>query len=84
LDLYCAPEHLKTLKDAVEKRKIPIVAAELAWIAKTPAQLNDEQAVSTLKLMESLEEHDDVQKVYTNLDISDAVMAKFAGVKEHA
>ncbi len=81
LDLYCAPEHLKTLRDAVEKRKIPITAAELAWIAKTPAQVNDEHAVSTLKLMELLEEHDDVQKVYTNLDISDAVMAKFEGAK---
>jgi hypothetical protein len=34
--------------------------------------------------MEALEEHDDVQKVFTNLDISDAVMTKFENVKEHA
>lgn len=81
LDLYCAPENLKTLKDAVEKCKIPITSAELAWIAKTPAQVSDEQAISTLKLMEALEEHDDVQKVFTNLDISDAVMAKFESAK---
>jgi len=39
-------------------------------------QVSDEQAVSTMKLIESLEEFDDVQKCYTNLDISDAVMAK--------
>jgi YebC/PmpR family DNA-binding regulatory protein len=78
LELYCAPENLKSLREALEKRKIPFTNAELAWIAKNPVQVSDEQALSTLKLMESLEEHDDVQKVYTNLDISDAVMAKFA------
>jgi YebC/PmpR family DNA-binding regulatory protein len=81
LDVYCTPEHLKVLRDAVEKRKIPITSAELAWIAKNPAQVTDDQAVQTMKLMEALEEHDDVQKVSSNLDITDAVMAKFESVK---
>ncbi len=81
LDLYCAPEHLRTLKEAIEKKKIPITSAELAWIAKTPATVSDEQAISTMKLMESLEEHDDVQKVYSNLDITDEVMKKFETAK---
>jgi YebC/PmpR family DNA-binding regulatory protein len=84
LEVYCAPEQLKTLREALEKRKIAFTSAELAWIAKTPAQVTDEQAVQTMKLMESLEEHDDVQKVYSNLDITDAVMQKFEGAKEHA
>jgi len=81
LDLYCAPENLRALKEAIEKRKAPITSAELAWIAKSPASVTDEQAVSTMKLMESLEEHDDVQKVYSNLDISDEVMRKFETAK---
>jgi YebC/PmpR family DNA-binding regulatory protein len=81
LELYCAPENLKSLRDALEKRKIAFTAAEVAYIAKNPAQVSDEQAVSTMKLMESLEEHDDVQKVYTNLDISDAVLAKYETAK---
>jgi len=84
LEVYCAPEQLKALRDALEKRKIPTASAELAWIAKSPAQVTDDQAVQTMKLMESLEEHDDVQKVYSNLDITDAAMAKFEGAKEHA
>ncbi|CAG0947153.1 putative transcriptional regulatory protein [Anaerolineae bacterium] len=84
LDLYCAPENLRGLKDALEKRKIQMVSAELAWIAKTPATVTDDQAVQTMKLMESIEEHDDVQKVFTNLDINDAVMAKFESIREHA
>ncbi len=84
LEAYSAPEKLKALRDALEKRKIAIASAELAWIAKAPAQVTDDQAVQTMRLMESLEEHDDVQKVYSNLDITDAVMAKFEGNKEHA
>jgi YebC/PmpR family DNA-binding regulatory protein len=81
LDLYCAPENLRLLKEAIEKRKIELTSAELAWIAKTSAQITDEQAVTTMKLMESLEEYDDVQKVYSNLDITDAVMHKFETAK---
>jgi YebC/PmpR family DNA-binding regulatory protein len=81
LDLYCAPENLRALKDAIEQRKVEISGAELAWISKNPAQITDEQAVTTMKLMESLEEYDDVQKVYSNLDITDAIMQKFEQVK---
>ena len=81
LDLYCAPESLRALKDAIEQRKVEIASAELAWISKNPAQVTDEQAVTTMKLMESLEEYDDVQKVFSNLDITDAIMQKFEQAK---
>jgi len=84
VEAFCAPEQLRAFRDALEKKKIPITSADLAWISKNPAEVTDEQAVSTLKLMESLEEHDDVQKVYTNVEISDAVMHKFENAKEHA
>jgi len=84
LEVYCAADQLKALREALQKRKVALASAELAWIAKTPAQVTDDQAVQTMKLMESLEEHDDVQKVFSNLDISDAVMAKFEGAREHA
>ena len=84
VEAYVAPDHLKTLRDNLEKRKMHFVSAEIAWIAKTPADVSDEHAVQTMKMMEALEEHDDVQKVYTNLDITDAVLAKYENVKEHA
>lgn len=84
LEVYCASDRLRVLREALEKRKIAMTGAELAWIAKTPAQVNDDQAVQTMKLMELLEEHDDVQKVYSNLDITDAVMAKYEGNREQA
>ncbi len=81
IEAYSAPEQLKALRDALEKRKIPIAAAEIAWVAKSPAEVGDDQAIQTMKLMESLEEQDDVQKVFTNLDISDTQMAKYEAVK---
>jgi YebC/PmpR family DNA-binding regulatory protein len=81
VEAYTAPEQLKALRDALEKRKIRLAAAEIAWIAKSPAEVGDDQAVQTMKLMESLEEQDDVQKVFTNLDISDDQMAKYEAVK---
>ncbi len=81
IEAYTAPEQLKALRDALEKRKLPVTSAEIAWIAKSPAEIGDDQAVQTMKLMESLEEQDDVQKVYTNLDISDTQMAKYEAVK---
>ncbi|HEX7593795.1 MAG TPA: YebC/PmpR family DNA-binding transcriptional regulator [Anaerolineae bacterium] len=84
LEVYCASDRLRALRESLEKRKIAMTGAELAWIAKTPAQVNDDQAVQTMKLMELLEEHDDVQKVYSNLDITDAVMAKYEGNREQA
>jgi len=84
VEAYSAPDQLKEVREALQKKKIPIAAAELAWIAKTPAAVSDEQAVSTMKLMEALEEYDDVQKVFSNLDITDAVMNKFEGNKEPA
>ncbi len=84
VEAYTAPDQLRAFREALEKRKIPITSAELAWISKTPAQVADDHAVQTMRLMESLEEYDDVQKVYSNLDISDAVMAKYEGAREHA
>ena len=83
VEAYCAPEQLRVFRDTIEKKKVPISSVELAWISKNPAEVTAEQAVATLRLMEALEEHDDVQKVYTNVDISDDVMAKYES-KENA
>lgn len=77
VEAFCAPEQLRNFRDTLEKNKVPITSVELAWVSKNPAEVTVEQAAATLKLMETLEEHDDVQKVYTNVDISDEVMAQF-------
>lgn len=77
IEAYVAPEHLRPVREEMQKRSIPIENAELSLIAKTNADVSPEDAVKTMQLVEQLEELDDVQKVITNLNITDEVMAEF-------
>lgn len=77
IEAYVAPEHLRPVRDEMQKRRIPIENAELSLIAKSNAEVSAADAVKTLQLVEQLEELDDVQKVITNLNITDEVMAEF-------
>lgn len=52
---------------ALEEKKIPVITAELTRIPTTTMELNEEQSTEVLKLIDSLEQDDDVQKVYHNL-----------------
>ncbi len=80
VEAYVTPEHLRPVREELQKRHIPIENAEVALIAKNHAQVNREDAVKTMQLIEQLEELDDVQKVITNLEITDEAMAEFEKV----
>jgi transcriptional/translational regulatory protein YebC/TACO1 len=54
------------------------VIAEVAYVPQNTIKLEEKPAEHMLKLMEVLDEHDDVQKVHANFDISDEVMEKVA------
>lgn len=77
VEAYVVPEHLRPLREELTRRKIPIESAEISLIAKSPAQVSPGDAVKTMQLIEDLEELDDVQKVISNLDITDEAMAAF-------
>lgn len=77
IEAYVAPEHLRPVREEMHKRNIPIENAELSLIAKNNAEVSADDAVKTMHLVEQLEELDDVQKVITNLNITDEVMAEF-------
>jgi YebC/PmpR family DNA-binding regulatory protein len=73
------PEAIDDVRSALEQRDIPMVAAEVTMIAKDSVRLTKEnQASSMLKMYELLEEHDDVQKVYSNFDIDEELLEKLA------
>lgn len=78
------PHELHRVREELQKRKIPVENAEITMIPKTPAAIDPEHGIQTMKLVEQLEELDDVQKVTTNLDISDELLNKFEMNKEHA
>jgi YebC/PmpR family DNA-binding regulatory protein len=74
----CAPDDLNTVRDALEKRFGESEGAKLVWKPKTTAPTDDETAASLFKLLETLEDSDDVQNVYANFEVSDEAMARLA------
>lgn len=77
VSIYTDPSELEAVKQELESQGMRVVNAELSLLPKTALQLEPEQALQVLRLMEALEELDDVQRVYSNLDISDEVITRF-------
>jgi YebC/PmpR family DNA-binding regulatory protein len=74
-----APEDLTAVREAIEAAGIAVESAELTMVPKTTVNLDDEAAAKkTLRLIDTLEENDDVQEVYANFDIPERVMEAVA------
>ncbi len=71
-----SPAAFHAVQDALRTRKISIDSAELAMVPKTTVRIEGKQAEQMLRLMEALEELDDVSKVFSNFDIDAAEMAE--------
>ena len=69
------PHDLGALRAALEAAEIPIESADLSLLPKTQVEVDADQARTLLRLVDALEESDDVQDVYFNFDIPDAVLA---------
>jgi YebC/PmpR family DNA-binding regulatory protein len=70
-----APEELRTVREALEAAGYAIESAELSMIPKSTVDISDEAAArKVVRLVEGLEEADDVQDVYANFDISEALL----------
>jgi YebC/PmpR family DNA-binding regulatory protein len=75
----CAPEDLPALREALTQAGIAFDSAELTMLPKTTIQIEDEGAAKKLvRLMEALEENDDVQDVYANFDIPEGILEAVA------
>jgi YebC/PmpR family DNA-binding regulatory protein len=71
----CMPEELRVVREALEDSGYAIEASELSMVPKTTVAISDESAArSVIRLVEGLEEADDVQDVYANFDISEAIL----------
>jgi len=73
-----APEHFSAVRDALEQANITIANAEVTMIPENTVKVTGHQAEQVLKLMEELEDHDDVQGLSANFDIDEEVMAQFS------
>ena len=75
-EIITVPEDLTKIKGAVEGARIPVSLAETTMLPKSYVPLGEKAAEQMMRLMEVLEENEDVQNVYANFDIPDEVMAK--------
>ncbi len=78
--LTCAPTDLAAVKGALEGAGIDLVSAELLLEPTTSVAISDEaEANKILRMLDAIDDHDDVQAVHANYDIADEVLANFEG-----
>jgi YebC/PmpR family DNA-binding regulatory protein len=74
-DITCDPTASAHVKAALEKINLTITHSSLSQIGKVPVDCDTETGQKVMKLLEALDDHDDVQNVYSNLNVTDAMMA---------
>jgi YebC/PmpR family DNA-binding regulatory protein len=77
VEVYTNPQELEKVRAALDGQNLEIESSELVMMPKSMVPLDDKAAMQTLKLLDKLEEIDDVQNVYTNADIPDSVAAGY-------
>lgn len=75
-EVYTLPAELDKVREALAAKKYPVEGGELIMKPDNTVSVSESDAPKVLKLMEALEDHDDVQKVWANFDIPDQVLAK--------
>jgi len=71
-EIYTSPQDYDAVLEEIRSHDLAVASADLSMIPQTTLQLAGKPAQQMLRLMESLEDHDDVQKVFANFDIEDA------------
>jgi len=77
IEVYTRPAELEKVREALEQKKIAINSAEVCMVPKTIVELEEKAALQTLKLLDRLEELDEVQSGSCNADFSDAILEEY-------
>jgi len=75
-EVFTPPGQLEAVKDALVKKSVPVQSAELTKTSSQMVPLEESAAGSVLRLIEAIEDHDDVQKVYSNFSVTDEVLTR--------
>ena len=75
-EILTEPADLLKVRQALEGKKFAIVSAAVIMIPTTRVPVAGEKATQTVELLDALEDHDDVQNVYSNFDVPEEVLAK--------
>src|SRR5271155_5885436 len=77
-EIYAAPDHFAAVAKAVEAKFGEPRKAALVWRPQNTVTVDDEQGEKLLRLIENLSDHDDVQNVYANFEVSDALVSRMS------
>ena len=77
-EFLCRVEDFTAVRDALEAKLGPAQAAKIVWRAQVTVPVNEESGRTLTKLLDALDDHDDVQNVYANYEMSDALMEKLS------
>ena len=79
VEILTVAEELENVRRALEEQNVKVESAELTKVAKSTINLGEKEALQTLKLLDKLEELDDVQRVHSNAEFPDEVLAAYSG-----
>src|SRR3990170_101369 len=82
VEVYTAPTELVKVRRALEEAGLKVTSAELSMLPKNTLPLDESSAGQVLRLLDTLEDLDDVQKVYSNADFPDSVLMEYAAAAQ--
>jgi YebC/PmpR family DNA-binding regulatory protein len=77
MEIYTKPEELEAVRKALEQKNIPVASAELSTVPKSTIELEEKAALQTLKLLDKLEELDEVQNVSSNANFPNSALEEY-------
>jgi YebC/PmpR family DNA-binding regulatory protein len=77
IDIYTKPTELEKVREALEAKNITVASAELSMVPKSTINIEEKAALQTLKLLDKLEELDEIQHVASNADFPDEILEKY-------
>ena len=73
-EITCDPTAFGHVKEALEKGGVTPTMAEISQVPKTPRDVDAEHGVKLLRLLEAIDDHDDVQNVYSDMNVTEALL----------
>ena len=80
-EIFTTPESYESVVNSLKEHNIELAAANLGYIPQNYVKVEGKQAQQLLRLMEELEDHDDVQNVWSNFDIDEEEIARYSAEK---
>jgi YebC/PmpR family DNA-binding regulatory protein len=77
IEIYTSPNDFQTVQETLEATGVEFSTTELAMVPKATLKLARDEAFKVMRVIEALEDLDDIQQVYSNLDISDELMDQY-------